>query len=184
MQKQISSFSGFLLKAIVLFVVIAGGVATGFLVANHLSKKDQTGVFDVEPSDLLNRATLAIGDVLPAITVYDDGDSVSVLNPLAGDQKTIIAFVSKGCAPCDDFLTFLEELEVATTGLCRVVLLAFGVGDVSGGTDFEVFRIEPETLNELEIRIFPTIIGLGTDGKIDFASSGFSRVMTGQVIAK
>lgn len=176
-----TGFGGFLLRAIVLFVVIAGGVATGFLIARHLSRSDG-GMFHFEPSDLLNRTELAIGDPLPTISVFDQRDSLLALGPLPRGQKVILAFISEGCEPCEDLLSFLEEREVTPGSGCRVILLSLGSGGCDEKAGFETFRIKRDVLDELNIRIFPTVVGFGTDGKIAFVSSGFSRVMTGYVI--
>ena len=145
-----SDFGGFLLKAIVLFVVIAGGVAAGFLIANHLSRRGIAGGFALELSDLPNQTGLAVGDIFPDITVRDEQDSVLVLTPLVRDSKTVLGFVSKGCEPCDELRKFLCGHDAVSAGRCRVVLLAVGIqGYDAGGLD--VFRIDRPTIDELEI---------------------------------
>ena len=139
-------------------------------------------MFHFEPSDLLNQTELAIGDPLPTISVFDERDSLLALGPLPRGQKVLVAFVSEGCEPCEDFLSFLEEREVTQGSGCRVILLTLRLEGVDEKVGFETFRIKRDVLDELDIRIFPTIVGFGTDGKIAFVSSGFSRVMTGYVI--
>jgi hypothetical protein len=63
------------------------------------------------------------------------------------------------------------------------VFLAAGIQgyDAPG---FDIFRAGPPTIEELKIRIFPTVIGLDPDGSITFVSSGYSHVMTAPVIDK
>lgn len=178
-----TSFGILLLKAVVLFVVIAGGVATGFLVANHLSKRDVVGGFEIEPSDLLNQTALAIGDTLPDITVLDGRDSTLALTPLVRGHKAILGSVSRGCEPCDELLEFLEERNLREAGRCGVVLLAAGVQRYEA-EGYDVYRIDRPTIDELKIRIFPTVIGMNPDRTVAFVSSGFSRVMTAPVIDK
>jgi hypothetical protein len=176
-------FGGFLLKAAILFVVIAGGVAPGFLVANRLSRRDVAGGFDFGPSNLLNQTALAMGDSLPDISIRDGRDSTVALTPLVAGHKAVLAFVSFGCEPCEDLIEFLADRGVTGDGPCRVVLLAAGVQGYEA-PGFDVFRVDRPTIDDLEIRIFPTVIGLNPDGRVAFISSGFSRVMTAPVIDK
>jgi hypothetical protein len=178
-----SNFGGFALKAIALFVVIAGGVTTGFLVANRISSRGHAQVFDGTLSDLLNQTTLAVGDTLPDFAVRDGRDSTLALAPIVRGHKTILAFVSRGCEPCEDLVEFLTERDIAKKGPCKVVLLAAGVQGYEA-PGYDVFRVDRPTIDELRVRIFPTVIGLHSDGKIAFVSSGFSRLMTAPVIDK
>lgn len=176
-----SGFGVFLLKAVVLFVVITGGVAMGVLLANHLSKRDVAGRFDTHAFDVLNQTSLEVGDSLPDISLHDERDSTLALTPLVRGRKAILGFVSRGCEPCDELVEFLEERNARGTSRHRVVLLAVGMqGYEAGG--FDVFRVDRPTIDELNIRIFPTVIGLDRDGKVAFVSSGFSHLMTAPLI--
>lgn len=181
--KSGSGFWGYVLKAAVLFVVIAGGVAAGFLIANHLVNRQAARGFDFKPSDLLNQSALAIGDTLPDITVCDECDSTLALVPVVSGCKTILGFVSRGCEPCDELVEFLKERHLPQSGRCQVVLLAAGIQGYDA-QDFDIYRVSRPTIDTLQIRIFPTVIGLNPDGRVTFVSSGFSRVMTGPVIDK
>jgi hypothetical protein len=178
-----SGFGGFLLRAAVLFVVITAGVAAGFLIASHLSRRDVSGGFDLRPVDLANRTNLSVGDTFPDISVRNQQDSALVLAPLVRGRKAILGFVSRGCEPCDELQKFLKAQDTIKMGRCRVLLLAAGVQGYEA-EDFDVFLVDRPTIDELDIHIFPTVIGLDADGKITFVSSGFSRVITAPVIEK
>jgi hypothetical protein len=178
-----SGFGMFLLKAAVLFVVITAGVAAGFLIANHLAKRDVAGGFEIGVSDLLNQTSLAVGDTLPEITVLDERDSTLALKPLVQGRKAIVGFVSRGCEPCEELMEFLEERHVREKGRCRVILLAAGIQGYEA-EGYDVFRVGRPAIDTLKIRIFPTVIGLDPDGKVTFVSSGFSRLLTAPVIDK
>jgi hypothetical protein len=162
---------------------MAGGVAAGFLIANHLSRRGIAGGPALEPSDLPNQISLAVGDSFPDLTVRDGEDSLLALGPFILDCKTVLGFVSKGCEPCDELRKYLQGHDAVRTGACKVVLLAVGVQGYDAG-GFDVYRVDRPTIDELEIHIFPTVIGLTPGGKIVFVSSGFSRVMTAPAIGK
>ena len=178
-----SGLGVFLLKAAVLFVVITGGVVAGFVIANHLSKRNVAGGFDIGASGLLNQTSVAVGDTLPDISVRDERDSTLALAPVVEGRKAILGFVSNGCEPCDDLLEFLEERKVREAGRCLVVLLAAGIQGYQA-EGYNVFRVDRPTIDQLKIRIFPTVIGMEPDGTVAFVSSGFSRLMTAPVIDK
>jgi hypothetical protein len=174
-------FGVFLLKAVVLFVVITGGVAMGVLLANHFSKRDVAGRFDTHVLGVLNQTSLEVGDSLPAINLHDERDSTLALTPLVRGRKAILGFVSGGCEPCDELVEFLKERNVPEAGRCRVLLLAVGMQGYQA-EGFDVFRVDRPIIDELKVRIFPTVIGLDADGKVAFVSSGFSHLMTAPLI--
>ena len=178
-----SGFGAFLLKALVLFVVITAGVAIGFLIASHISKRDVAGQFDTQIADALNQTSLAVGDSLPDINVRDEGDSTLALTSLVRGRKAILAFVSEGCEPCGELLEFLKERCNRGKGRCEVVVLAVGVQGYEA-QGFDVFSVDRPTTDELRINIFPTAIGLNPDGTIAFVSSGFSPLMTTPLIER
>jgi hypothetical protein len=178
-----SGFGGFLVRAAVLFVVIVGGVATGFLIASHLSKRGDALVFNLEASGLLNRTALSEGDDFPDIHIRDEGDTAVALTPMFEGRRAILGFVSRGCEPCDELLEFFEEKGFPRPGDPRIVLLSVGVQRYES-KGFECFRVERSAIDTLEIRMFPTVIGLDSDGKVSFVSSGFSRDIIAPVIGR
>lgn len=163
-----------------LFVVITAGVAVGFLIANHLSKRDVAGRFDIQASDVLNQTSLVVGDSLPDIKVRDEGDSTLTLKSLVRGRKAILGFVSEGCDLCQELVEFLDE---HSTDRCRVVILAVGTEVYQAGS-FDIFRVDRPDTDRLKINIFPAVIGLNPDGKIAFVSSGFSPLMTTPLIER
>jgi hypothetical protein len=174
-------FGLFLLKAGILFIVIVGGVVVGFLIAGHLNRRGVAGEFELGSAGLLNRTALKVGDVFPEVNVGDGQNDTIPLMPELGGRKAILCFVSRGCEPCVDLVSFLKENGLPAPSRSRVVLLAAGIQGYESG-DFDCFLVDRPTIDELGIRMFPTVIGVDPEGRVAFVSSGFSRALTAPII--
>jgi thiol-disulfide isomerase/thioredoxin len=174
----------FLLKALVLFVVIAGGVIAGIYAAVELGLTNREQSYDFDASDLVNRTQLKLGDRFPSLTVYDDRDSALDLRSMLRGQKTIIGFVSDGCEPCEYLADYLDSAGVDHSQDCRVILLTEEPEYFNTHRDFNTFRPAHEDLDKLGIGSFPTVVGIGRDGTILFVLSGYSRAVIASLLDK
>lgn len=177
-----TGFGLFLLKALVLFVVIAGGVALGYVVAARFGVSDRAQNFDIEDPDMFNKTLLRTGEKLPSLEAWIEGDSSLVLPLVQHDRKTILAFVSGGCEPCEYVVTLLDSVDAARSSSLHIILLAEEPEDFYYDTAFDLFRVDPERVSEFGIQAFPTVIGVDEDGTISFVSSGFSRTILNSLI--
>jgi hypothetical protein len=174
----------FLIKALVLFVVIAGGVAVGYIVASRFGHNDRAPQYAIDDPDRFNKTSLKTGDDFPDLAAWIDSDDSLVLPAGQLGRKTILAFISVGCEPCDYVIDFLDSVETINSSSYDIILLATEFEDPSLGSAFDLYHVDPDRVTEFGIQAFPAVIGLDENGTISFVSSGFSKTVLSSLIEK
>jgi len=173
-----SGYRSHLIKAVIYFVVIGGGVATGIVVATKLGVADKLSSMTYSVEDLDNNSLLKVESPFPLLEATGvDGDTVDLV-PLLKGQRCVVAIVSAGCEPCHRFIRFAEREGIGTNDDLRVILLALDPEPFKEETDLTVLKVSMDQLNEHDIYSFPTLIGIGKDGRMKFVASGFNRYIT------
>lgn len=173
-----SGYRSMLVKAVIYFVVIGGGVTSGIVIATKLGVADKLASITYTVEDLENNSQLQGKQPFPLLEATDaDGNFVD-LRPQLNGQRCVVAIISAGCEPCHRFVRFVDRVGLGAEDDLRVILLAVDPEPFRGETDLSVLQVSMDQLNEHEIYSFPTIIGVAEDGRMTLVSSGFSRHIT------
>ena len=169
-----AAFKDLFLKYFILFTVIVAGIFAGFFISVKSGLTERYSNRVPSPSQLNNTTTLEVGEQFPSLEVYDLQDNPVDFSQLLEGRYSIVAFVSNGCTPCTRLITFLDTLSAVKAGDFQIVLLARDAEPFRKTTPFQTLELKTETYEQLNVDIFPTILGVGADGRIRFVSSGFT----------
>lgn len=182
MANQSGSFGSFLLKALVLLVVIAVGVFAGFWIS---AKTGLTNAFSSHepPMQTMNRSNVKVGDMFPPVTVKVNGEETDI-RTLLGGKRSMVAFVSGTCEPCQMLVGDLPSWEMVTSGDLQVLLLTRTPEAYGENPAFAVCELPTEVLQQLEVNVFPTFYLVNEAGEVRVATSGYGEAMTEEMLTR
>jgi hypothetical protein len=159
----------FLLRAVVMFVIIAGGVFAGLALGVRLGLGSSNTGFD--PHKELPEH-LSVGRPFPDLEVRDSVGVTVDLAKAVSDGKQIVAFVSPTCGPCQNLVTFLAQAPSVQAGSFQVALVSTDPDAFPHFQGARFYRIYGSTLDSLGVKLFPTMVGV-EHGQIAYAQGTF-----------
>ncbi len=176
----------YVIKAVIICVGIAGGIFIGvFLVKQPGSAQ----VRNVRVGDNKDHQPLFIaGDPLPPFSVLDeDGETKSIVDQISS-RRALVFFTASKCEPCLSMHDFVERtLRRQLSEKTMVITLVDGadsslVLSAPASSHQEANRYKYDRVgmrSEYNVRIYPTIVGVNENGRIDFLQTGFSTGLIG-----
>ena len=173
------SLKNFIFKTLVLFVVITAGVVSGFFIAVKTGLT-QTGARYDSPEER-NRTTIEVGTPAAELSEVYLSRKISSFTGPAHEQATLLAFVSGGCMPCQNFTRYIQKLKDEGQ-VFNAVLFSNDPDFFRSLCDFDVLERFDPFLEEYDIHVYPTILGIDKEGKVSFVLSGFNESMDSDFI--
>ena len=168
-----------IVKVLVLFVIITAGVVTGFFIAVKTGLT-QSGFRPEGPEDR-NRTKIEVGTPVSEMSeIYLNKKVPSFIN-YAQNKATVIAFVSRGCQPCQAFAGYLQNLKDGGLEF-NAILFSNDPEYFSALCDFDILDRYDPFLEKYDIHVYPTIFGIDKEGKVSFVLSGFNESMDSDFI--
>lgn len=183
----------FVLKAIVALVVILVGVGGGIFIGSTMTGQE---FGSLSPEDLPNNSLFEIGEVFPnyKFTESDSDNDFEIRNFTNNKGRTLLIIVSPTCEPCHVFADFWNKKIIDKIDEDVNILLVFDSSEVETSNPDEkpltLNRSIAVTTNRFEqsrsdrLLGTPTIVGLDSDCRIKFISSGFSPALDAEFINK
>lgn len=162
-----------IVQAVVLFVLIAGGIVAGLYIAGQLGITGKVSAASFSVNDLRNLSRLQIGTQVPDLHLTDsNGDAVSTASVLKG-RKTLLAFVSNGCDACAQFTSRYERPSALPDGNYQVVLVSMTPEYFFESSPLTTYRVPESVIEDYEVFGMPTLVGVDEHGVTRFVSTGY-----------
>ncbi len=178
MHIQSQSWGRFVVRAVILFIVIAAGVFVGIYVATATGITDKINLRPSTPANMDNQTRLELNQLWPLVAAADTSGRPVILDTAISGRKTVVAFVAVGCDACRLFLDKFAEAGTESNKAFQLVLLAQNPAYFIERYDGRAFRVTQEVLDEHSVHAFPTIVGINEQGSVVFVSSGFTPNLT------
>lgn len=175
---QSHSWGRFVIRAAILFIVIAGGVFVGIYIATATGISGRVNLQPLTPSTLENRTNLELNQLWPLVAAADTAGRPVILDTLLDGRKTVIGFVAEGCEACQMFLDRFAGPGKRGDDDVRLILLSPDPDIFIGRYGVQAFQVSPQAMDEWGIHSLPTIVGVNERGTIAFVSSGFPSTLT------
>ncbi len=162
---------------IVVFIAVFFGIRSGLAVRS-------SGVLGITTKNLVNNTSLAIGESVPDMQVYQPGGTPVTLRDLCLEENTVLAFLMPGCGPCSDLLENWSRENTHEKAVdYRIILIAAMedetevIEELQGvETLYPVYLCDHATLSmTIGTTIFPTLLGVNEDASIVFVSCGYNN---------
>jgi hypothetical protein len=163
------SLREFIVRAAVMFVVIAGGVAVGLGIGTKMGFGSGKGNFD--PSENLS-IQLRTGKSIPHIQVRDSAGAVVDLASVVNAERQVVAFVSPTCGPCQNLMMFIAAAAPVKSGDLPVVVVTTNAAAFAHFEGATFYNVASADLDSIDVKLFPTFIGT-EHGRIVFAQASF-----------
>ncbi len=169
-----STITYMLVGAAIIFIAAFIGVRAGFAL------KSNKGM-DFTPEGFSNQTSLKIGDLAPALPVVSLNGESGLMPDMIRRRKTLLAIVLPGCGPCRNLLDDWSERSFAENAVWLPAVMAVGTPEQAAAelpddfrARFPVYFCDEQVLDSLcRVAVFPTLLGIGQDGRIRFIISGY-----------
>jgi len=170
----------FAIKALTLFLVIVGGLVTGAFVTDKLGLTDLLLTRPVSAENFRNESLIKVDERCPDFDVIIADDDRRPLAQVLRGRETLIAFLSNGCDPCHRFLDYLKRDDPENK--LNVIGLSLDPEALYNSTNIPLYEVDGETLTQLDVFAFPTIVKIDAEGRVVYVSSGFSSRTGRQIL--
>jgi thiol-disulfide isomerase/thioredoxin len=172
------SWGRFVIRAVILFIVIAGGVFVGIYIATATGINDSVNLQPLTPTTLENRTGLELNPLWPLFAAADTAGRPVILDTVLNGHKTVVGFVAEGCEACRLFLERFAGVSNRAGDDLQLILLTQDPGFFVRQYGVRAFQVSPQAMDDQGIHSFPTIVGVNERGKVVFVSSGFPTSLT------
>lgn len=184
MSETILSGQASVRNALIIFIISVCGTITGFTIAvkSGLPALLHKGNPLTELPE--NLTDLKAGERFPYLTVGDSDGRRIELDSLISLKKTLIAVISAGCEPCQEFINSMQAGVVLPKDKYQFILLSLDPEYISDNHNVIAYYIFQETLDEFSIKAFPTLIGVDRNKIIRFVSTGYGQAIDSTLLMK
>lgn len=175
---QNHSWGRFIIRAALLFIVIAGGVFVGIYIATATGISDTVNLRPLTPATLENRTGLELNQLWPLIAAADTAGQPVILDTALNGRKTVVAFVAEGCEACRMFLDRFTPRGAGGGEDFQLILLTQNPQYFIERYGVRAYRVSQPAMDDQGIHSLPTIIGVNARGIVPFVSSGFPTSFT------
>ena len=159
----------FLTKAVVMFVIIAGGVLVGLTLGIRLGFGSQPKPFD--PEEQLSKV-LRKNHPFPSLIVSGSGATTVDVASLVAHGESVVAFLSPGCGPCQNLVTALSTSPAIKSGTLRLLIVTSKPEEFPAIDQATFLTAELSVFRTVDIRVFPTLV-LIHDGLIAYSQAAY-----------
>jgi thiol-disulfide isomerase/thioredoxin len=162
-----------LFDALILFVVISGGVVAGLFVASRAGLASFGQGHDPSIDKLPNSSLLSVGKEFAPPEIVDDKNRPISLQSALRHKKTLIGIVSEGCDACRAFVEAFAADDNRLDGNYQVILLSNTPEYFRDSWDLATYAVSMDFLLEEQIHAFPTLVAVDENAVVRWVSSGF-----------
>lgn len=165
-----------ILTGVLATAAIAGGIVLGFIVAPKLGLTQAAP--PITPSLLQNESALEISEFFPELAVVDRDSREFSLSAHLDGQKTVVAFVTATCYPCLLTVDLFLESDAVRKGDYQAVLITPEPALFTPQPGIRILAADSTALLQYGIEKYPTVVGVGSDRRIRFVSSGYTDILS------